>query len=127
MLMMKHRCFIKNTHIRRVAKREKKREKNIDCFIERREKASYWFISFFFFLLHIRSIDWNRIGKRKRKAKKNNHHSTSQHFLSIFFNLSSLFIFFSFAFFTHIQNTSTSIITHKITIIFLFKKKKKSK
>ncbi len=114
MLMMKHRCFIKNTHIRRVVKREKKREKNIDCFIERREKASYWFISFFLLRLRIRSIDWNRIGKRKRKAKKNNHHSTSQHFLSIFFNLlSSLFVSFLFAFFTHIQNTSTSIITDK--------------
>ncbi len=120
--MMKHRCFIKNTHIRRVAKRE--RRTLIALLKEEKERKSIVLVYFFFFLLRIRSIDWNRIGKRRRKAKKNNHHSTSQHFLSIFFSLSFSLRFFSFAFFTHIQNTSTSIITHKIRIIFLLEKSK---
>ena len=72
-------------------------------------------------LLHRRrSIDWNRIGKRKTESKEKqsslNQSTFSFHFLQSLFSF--CFFLFLLRFFTHthiyIQNTSTSIITNKI-------------
>ncbi len=119
MLMMKHRCFIKNTHIRRVAKRE--RRTLIALLKEEKERKSIVLVYFFFFLLRIRSIDWNRTGTREDGKQRK---TIITRPVNIFFPFSlSLRFFFSSS--THIQNTSTSIIIHKRSeLIFLLKESK---
>lgn len=151
--MMKYRCFIKNTHIyERVVKREKKRKRkttNIDCFIERRENASYWFIFFFSFVLSLSrfflslcmflflfflssyKINWLELHRQKKTESKEKQSSLDQSTFSFHFLRFLLFSIRVSLFFLHIYTKYIDFDNHSpkkqkrnITINFLLKQKK---